>query len=78
MKEKEGEDEIENEASEIGEKMLAAGPDIDFTGDTATDSLKLLAALLDGSGASGTVGQVRIAKPAPAPEPEREDEDERE
>jgi hypothetical protein len=78
VKEKEGEDEIENEASEIGEKMLAAGPDIDFTGDTATDSLKLLAALLDGSGASGTVGQVRIAKPAPAPEPEREDEDERE
>jgi hypothetical protein len=77
-KEKEGEDEIEKEASEIGEKMLTAGPDIEFTGDTATDSLKLLAALLDGSGSSGTVGQVRIAKPAPAPEEEREDEDERE
>lgn len=70
----EKEDELEKEGAEIAEKMLTAGPDIDFTGDTATDSLKLLAALLDGSGASGTVGKVTIAKPAPAPEQEDEEE----
>ncbi|EQD24472.1 MAG: Conjugal transfer protein, TraB [Leptospirillum sp. Group IV 'UBA BS'] len=73
----EKEEEIERAAAEIGEKMLTAGPDLDFTGDTATDSLKLLAAMLDGSGASGSVGKVQIAKPAPAPEQEREDEEER-
>lgn len=74
----EPEDELEKETAEIAEKMLTAGSDLNFTGDTATDSLKLLAALLDGSGASGTVGKVQIAKPAPEPEPEREDEEEEE
>jgi len=75
--EPEKEDEPEQEGAEIGEKILTAGPDLDFTGDTATDSLKLLAALLDESGASGTVGKITVAKPAPAPEPEQEDEAER-
>ncbi|MEC4683075.1 MAG: type IV secretion system DNA-binding domain-containing protein [Nitrospirota bacterium] len=69
------EDEIEEEASKIGEKMLLAGADLDFTGDSATDSLKLLAAMLDGSGASGTVGKITVAKTALAQE--REDEEER-
>lgn len=55
--------------------MLTAGPDLDFTGDTATDSLKLLSAMLDGSGASGSIGKVAISKAAP--EPEREDKEER-
>lgn len=74
--EKEKEDELEKEAAEIGEKMLTA--DLDFTGDTATDSLKLLAAMLDGSGNSGTVGKVQIAKSNPDLERGEEDEEERE
>jgi hypothetical protein len=75
----ENEKEDEKEAEKIGEKMLTASlSGEDFTGDIAIDSLKLLAAMLDSTGASGTVGRVQIAKPSPAPEPEREDEEERE
>lgn len=66
------EDEIEKSAEEIGEKMLTASPDMDFTGEVATDSLKILVAMLDGS---GSVGAVKIAKTTPAPELEREDKE---
>lgn len=67
----EKEEEVEKE---VGEKMITASlSGEDFTGDVATDSLKLLAAILDSSGSSGTVGKVQIAKAA-TPEPEDEDE----
>lgn len=70
----EKEEEVEKE---IGEKMITAAlAGEDFTGDVATDSLKLLAAMLDSSGSSGTVGKVQIAKAA-NPEPEDEFEEER-
>lgn len=69
------EDEIEKAAGEIGEKMLTASPDMNFTGEVASDSLKILAAMLDGS---GSVGAVKIAKATPAPSPEREEDKEKE
>lgn len=80
LPEKENKEEEEEEVEkEVGEKMLSAGlSGEDFTGEAATDSLKLLAAMLDGSGGSGTVGKVQIARSTcPEPESEREEEEER-
>lgn len=74
-KEYKEEEEVEKE---VGEKMITAslsGSGEDFTGDVATDSLKLLAAMLDSSGSSGTVGKVHIAKSTATSEQEEDRED---
>ncbi|WP_197075662.1 type IV secretion system DNA-binding domain-containing protein [Leptospirillum sp. Group II 'CF-1'] len=75
---REKEEKEEEVEKEVGEKILTASlSGEEFTGDMAIDSLKLLAAMLDASGKSGTVGRVQIAKAAPAPEPEDKYEEER-
>lgn len=68
-----GEKEEEDAMEKVGEKMLTASHDLDLFGDPATDSLKLLAAMLNSSGETGTVGKVTIAKSTTTTERDEED-----
>ena len=61
-KKESGESEKEDDVDKFGEKMLSASHDMDFSGDPATDSLKLLTALLNSSETQSGVGKIQIAK----------------
>ena len=76
-KNEEKEGESEDSAAKLAEKMLNFDSS-ELSGETLTDSLKLLAEMLDSSSSkSGSVGKIDIAKSTTSNENENEEEDER-
>ena len=78
-KEKKGEEkegESEDSAEKLAEKMLNFDSS-ELSGEVMTDSLKLLAEILDSTSKSGAVGKIEIAKSITHNENENEEEGER-
>lgn len=71
---KEAGEKEEDEVDKVGEKMLTASHDISFSGDPATDSLKLLSAMLQNGENAGSVGKVTIAKSTTTKNEEEEED----